>query len=139
MSSPRATALGRLGLCYALSGSLSSLRFRRFGTRFGTRFRATVPRVSEQQPPGKVYEKTMGARVSVSGSMEASVARGLNEIRLAVVGILVTVGLAAAAIPDAWTTQLAAGLGSFAFACLLVRWRRSRQYLMSLAHRLTGQ
>ena len=46
---------------------------------------------------------------------------------------------AAAAIPDVWWTQLVVGVGSFAFACFLIRWRRSRNYLMSFAHWLTGQ
>jgi hypothetical protein len=80
----------------------------------------------------------MTATVHPTASAIASVERGLNEIRLAVLGILVTVGLAAAAIPDAWLTQLAAGIRSFAFACLLVHWKWSRHYLMSFIHWLTG-
>ena len=83
------------------------------------------------------HEQTLTASVGVRASGEVSVTRGLNDIRLAVLGILVTVGLAAAAIPDVWSTQLAAGLGSFAFACALVHSRRARHQLMSFAHWLT--
>ena len=107
------------------------------GRQGGDPRRGRLPSVSEPVTHEKELTATVKATASVAGGV--TVVRGLNDFRLAVLGILVTVGLAAAAIPDAWSTQLAAGLGSFAFACLLVRWRRSRHYLMSFVYWLTGQ
>jgi hypothetical protein len=80
---------------------------------------------------------TLGARVSISA--EGTVERGLNEIRLAVLGILVGIGLAVGfGVPGPWQAQLVAGLGSFAAACLAIRWSRTRHYLMAFMHWLTG-
>jgi hypothetical protein len=90
------------------------------------------------QRPGTVYGKTGGAALHVTGKAERNVERGLNDIRLAVLGILVTVGLAAAAIPDTWSSRLGAGLGSFLFACFLINRPRTRRLLMSAIQRLTG-
>lgn len=70
----------------------------------------------------------------------ATVERGLNDIRLAVLGILVGIALAVGfGVEARWWIQLVAGIGSFAVACFLVRWPQSRRRLMSFAHRLTGQ
>ena len=98
-----------------------------------------MSRMTEQPTEGKVFEKTLTAHVGVSAQAKMSVDRGLNDIRLAVLGILVAVGLAAATIPDVWSSQLLAGVGVFVFACFLVGWGRTRHYLMSFAHWLTGQ
>ena len=88
---------------------------------------------------GTTHEKSGTASLTARSGLSATgtVERGLNDIRLAVLGLLVAVGLAAAAVPEAWLTQRAAGVRSFVFACFLVRWKRSRHLLMSFAHWLT--
>jgi hypothetical protein len=56
-----------------------------------------------------------------------------------VLGILVGIGLAVGfGVPGPWEAQLVAGLGSFAAACLAIRWSRTRHYLMAFMHWLTG-
>ena len=82
-------------------------------------------------------DETVVGRGVPSGEDEFE--RGLNEIRLAVLGIIVAVGLAAAAIPDAWPSQLATGVGTFILACLLIRWKPSRGRLMDFMYWLTGR
>jgi hypothetical protein len=63
----------------------------------------------------------------------------LNQLRLAVLGILVGIGLAVGfGVPGPWTVKLLAGLGSFAASCLLIRWSRTRHLLMAFMHWLTG-
>jgi hypothetical protein len=72
-------------------------------------------------------------------SAEGSVERGLNDTRLAVLGIIVTIGLTVGfAVADTWWVGFVAGVGSFVLACALIRWRRSRHLLMSFMHWLTG-
>jgi hypothetical protein len=81
---------------------------------------------------------TVTGRAVVSGT--ATVVRGLNELGLAVLGILVGIALSVAfGVDGPWWAQLLAGVGSFAFACFLVRWPPSRHRLMSFMHWLTGQ
>jgi hypothetical protein len=90
---------------------------------------------SERQPT--VYEKsgTIAARASVEASV--SVERGLNDIRLAVLGIVVTIGLTVGiGFQATWWVGVVAGLGSLLFACFLIRY--ARQPLMSVMHWLTG-
>lgn len=88
----------------------------------------------------KVHEVAMTAGVKVSASAEASVERGLNELRLAVLGILVGIGLAVGfGVSAWWPARVAAGFGAFGAACLLIRWKRSRHWLMEFMHRLTGE
>jgi hypothetical protein len=67
-----------------------------------------------------------------------SVDRGLNEMRLAVLGILVTIGLTVGfGVDGPWWSQLAAGGGSFVFSALLIKLPRSRHLMMSFMHWLT--
>jgi hypothetical protein len=81
---------------------------------------------------------TVTGRSVVSANL--TVERGLNELRLAVLGILVGIGLAVGfGVEGRWWVQLVAGTGSFVLACFLVWWRPSRRRLMSFMHRLTGQ
>lgn len=56
---------------------------------------------------------------------------GLTELRLAVLGIVVGIGLTVGFGVDgtSWV-KAAAGAGSFIAACLLIRWRWSRAKLM---------
>jgi hypothetical protein len=79
-------------------------------------------------------------KLELSTSVKGTVERGLNETRLAVLGILVGIGLAVGfGVPGPWEVKLAAGLGSFAVACLLIRWTWSRHHLMEFMHWLTGR
>ncbi len=77
-----------------------------------------VPNVSRKLPKhawvvgeGITHKQEMTAGVHAGATVEGglTIERGLNDLRVAVLGILVRVGLAAAAIPDAWWTQLVAG------------------------------
>ncbi len=66
------------------------------------------------------------------------VTRALNETRLAVLGILVSIGLTVAfGVGGPWWVELLAGLGSFAVSCGLIRWRTSRNFLMKFMHFVT--
>jgi hypothetical protein len=97
--------------------------------------------MSEPEQPREpvVHKKELTARATASASLTTSVERGLNELRLAVLGILVAIGLAIGfGVPGGWPIKLAAGLGAFAAACILIRWKWSRHQLMSFMHRLTG-
>jgi hypothetical protein len=73
-----------------------------------------------------------------SVTAELSVVRGLNEMRLAVLGILVTIGLTIGfGVDGPWWSQLGAGGGSFVFSALLIKLPRSRHLMMSFMHWLT--
>ena len=87
-----------------------------------------------------VHKQTLGAIVSTSAvDAELSVKRGLNEIRLAVLGILVGLGLTVGFdAPGPIWVGLLAGAASFAIACLLNRWEWSSSRLMAFMHWLTG-
>ncbi len=68
-----------------------------------------------------------------------SVERGLNDVRLAVLGILVGIGLTVGfGLPAIWPIRLGAGAGAFLGAAGLIAWPRSRHLLMAFMHRLTG-
>lgn len=94
------------------------------------------PETSGERKPVEMTA-TVGTTASLSGT--AAVERGLNELRLAVLGILVGIGLSVGfGIEASWWIQLIAGIGSFVGACFLVWWRPSRHRLMSFMHRLTA-
>jgi hypothetical protein len=77
--------------------------------------------------------------VKASASARAEVERGLNDMRLAVLGILVGIGLTVGfGVPGSWLVQVVAGVAAFAAGCLLIRWSRSRHYLMEFMHWVTG-
>jgi hypothetical protein len=93
---------------------------------------------SENREP-VVHEQTLAAIACTSAvEMEVSVKRGLNDTRLAVLGILVSIGLTVGfGVPEpAWAGVLAGG-GSFVIACLAIwsEWSCSR--LMAFMHWLT--
>ena len=93
------------------------------------------------EPLPKVNEVTGGASLEATVGIGArgTVERGLNELRLAVLGILVTIGLTVGfGVPCSWWVRVLAGAGAFALACLVIRWTFSRKLLMSFAHWLTG-
>jgi hypothetical protein len=94
----------------------------------------------EPSDQGRQYElHGEPGRVSVTGdAIGTEVTRGLTEIRLAVLGILVAVALGSAALAYDWWQRLAVGFGAFGVCCALIRWPRSRNRLMKFAHWLTG-
>jgi hypothetical protein len=60
-------------------------------------------------------------------------------MRLAVLGILVTIGLSVGfGLEARWWIQVLAGVGAFAAACALVAWTPSCDRLIFM-HRLTGE
>jgi hypothetical protein len=96
-----------------------------------------TPEAREPATHKQELAATVTGRAVVSGT--ATVVRGLNELRLAVLGILVGIGLAVGfGVEGRWWVQLVAGIGSFVLACFLVWWPPSRRRLMSFMHWLTG-
>jgi hypothetical protein len=82
-------------------------------------------------------ETSVVGRATVSAT--ASVDRGLNDLRLAVLGILLSIALTIAfGVPGPWWAQLGAGVAAFCGSAGLIRWRLSRHWMMELMHRLTG-
>jgi hypothetical protein len=66
------------------------------------------------------------------------VERALNDIRLAVLGILVTIGLSVGfGVPGPWWCQILAGVGAVAVVCAAIRWLEHP--LMTVMHWLTGR
>ena len=99
------------------------------------------PKTSDKREP-VTHEKEMTATVGTTASLSgpAAVERGLNELRLAVLGILAGIGLSVGfGVEARWWIQLLAGIASFTVACFLVWWPPSRRRLMSFMHRLTAQ
>lgn len=83
------------------------------------------------------------SEIRLESSVEAEVERGLNDTRLAVLGILVGIGLTVGLAVGFGVSSLAwgflAGIGSFVLACVAIGWGRSRHFLMEFMYRLTGQ
>jgi hypothetical protein len=94
---------------------------------------------------GQHHERRIDDRLDLSDDVAPpTVERGLNEIRLALLGILVTIALTVAfGVEGAWCVQVAAGLAAFVAACLLaavaLRWEPATKRVMALMHRLTGR
>lgn len=87
----------------------------------------------------RLVEASASLQARAVVSAQASVERGLNEMRLAVLGILVTIGLTVGfGIQSAWWVRALAGLGAFAASSALIAWRRSRHLMMAYVHRITG-
>jgi hypothetical protein len=93
----------------------------------------------EQRQP-VVHEARASLVAGTSMSAKGTVERGLNDTRLAVLGIIVAIGLTVGfGVQGAWWVRILAGLGAFVLTCVLVRWTRSRHYLMEFVHRLTDR
>jgi hypothetical protein len=87
---------------------------------------------------GRTFEVELTSQINVIASLETRVTRGINELRLAVLGILVTIGLTAGiAFDSAWWVGVVAGAGSFALAAGLIAWPRSQHWMMAFMHRIT--
>ena len=98
-----------------------------------------MPGPDEKREPVVHEQKLTAMPVRGSASVEGTVERGLNGVRLAVLGILVGIGLTVGfGVPGPVWVGVVAGAGSFAVACFLIGWKSSRKLLMSFMHRLTG-
>jgi hypothetical protein len=85
------------------------------------------------------HEGKASLNLGFGGSASATVERGLNDIRLAVLGVLVTIGLTVGfGVSGPLWQRVAWGVAAFAAACGLIAWSRSRHLLMEFMHRLTG-
>jgi hypothetical protein len=76
-----------------------------------------------ERPRARAYEEELARRVATGTD------RWLTELRLAVLGIIVSVGLAAADIgltAGGWAVALAAGVGSALAFLVLLWWLRPR-------------
>lgn len=83
-------------------------------------------------------EATVAAQANVSAA--GSVERGLNDVRLAVLGILVGIALSVGfGVQQPWPFAIGAAVATFAGSAALIRWRWSRNLMMAFMHWLTGQ
>jgi hypothetical protein len=105
-----------------------------------------IPAEERKQCPncgstGRLHEGSATAVSRVSVSAEASVERGLNDVRLAVFGVIIAVPFSAAALaaPAGWPIALVVGVGSAVLTVVAFRWRPARHLLMEAMHRITGQ
>jgi len=77
-----------------------------------------------RESPGRAYEEELTATVSTGAG------RWLTELRLALIGIIISVGIGAADIGlsvGGWVAGLAAGLGSVVVFVVVMWWLRPRQ------------
>lgn len=100
--------------------------------------------MSETEEPREplVHAVELSAQVVGRATITAkeSVTRGLNETRLAVLGILVGIALTVGfGIPGSAWIRIAGGVASFIVACTLIKWGTSRHYLMAFMHWLTDK
>jgi hypothetical protein len=87
----------------------------------------------------RLFEPAGGIQARAAVSAELSVERGLNGMRLAVLGILVTIGLTVGfGVQSVWWVRGLAGLSAFAVSSALIAWRRSRHLMMAYVHRISG-
>jgi uncharacterized membrane protein YedE/YeeE len=88
----------------------------------------------------RTHEGAAGIVATSSVSATLTVDRGLNDTRLAVLGIIVGIGLTIGfGVPGPWWVRFASGLAAIGFTMFLIRLRASRHRLMVLMHWLTGQ
>jgi hypothetical protein len=92
---------------------------------------------SEEPRSPKTIEREIAAEVKVTASVEASVSRVLDEVRLAVLGVVLATAVAIAfgvgEATHAWWIGVGAGLVTVIAASVAFRWRRSRNALASYA------
>jgi hypothetical protein len=99
-----------------------------------------TPRMADApEDPAPTHSLRIDDAIGLTDSVGMPVIRrGLDALRLAVLGILITIGLSVGfGIEARWYVQIPAGLASFAAACLLVWWEPSRHRLMGFVARLT--
>ena len=91
-----------------------------------------MPRLRLTRARALRSDERNGSRVCVR---LREVERGLNDIRLAVLGILVGIALTVGfGVPGSVWVQVLAGLGAFATGCVLIRWRWSLRHHSSAPH-----
>lgn len=87
----------------------------------------------------RAFTGRVESSVTVTGSIKTEVERGLNDVRLAVLGILVGIGLTVAfGVGGPLWLRFLAGIVAFAVASFLIGWAPVRRRLMAFMHRLTG-
>jgi hypothetical protein len=89
-----------------------------------------------KETPDRVVEKEMTATVGVTATGDYSVEWAINELRLAVLGILISVALAAAAIglvAGDWVGGLIAGVASAVILIAILKVERLRNQTMRFA------
>lgn len=82
------------------------------------------------------------AHLSARGTLsaEGTVERVLSGTRLAVLGILVTIGLTVGfGVRAAWWVGVPSGVCAFVAASALIAWPRSRHLMMAFVHRITNR
>jgi hypothetical protein len=87
----------------------------------------------------RANDLAFSAAIRATATLTGPVERGLDEIRLGVLGIVVTIGLTVGFGADAsWWVGVLAGAGSFGLALGAIWWPTSRDLLMEFMHRVTG-
>ena len=78
---------------------------------------------------------------TAAASVKTSVERGLNDTRLAVLGIIVGIALAVGFGVATWsiTAGIVACVAAFVAASAVIKWRRSRHWMMAFVHWLTDR
>lgn len=107
--------------------------------RAPTMRRAKHPRpVADTPDEAKACEKTGAGVAGTDASGTKSYTPGLNELRLAVLGIMVTVALGSAALVSGWRLRLVVGLGAFVLSVVAIAWPPLRKLLALIVQKLTG-
>ena len=97
---------------------------------------ATLRAVSDEPRHYELHAEPGSFRIE-GMPINVSVTRVLTGVRLAVLGIWLTVALGAAALASGWW-RLPVGLGAFALSYAVISWPRSQSWLMNSIHRATG-
>jgi hypothetical protein len=84
--------------------------------------------------------KGMAIKATSTVSAELTVDRGLNELRLAVLGILVAIGLTVGfGAHGTWYVRVVYGLAGFVASAALIKWSWTRHKMMLFMHWWTGR
>jgi hypothetical protein len=87
----------------------------------------------------RTFTAELTSEIKVTATIDARVTRGLNEVRLADLGVLVGIGLTVGfGLDSAVCVRVVAGAGSFVLGAGLIAWPRSRHLMMDFMHRITG-
>ena len=93
--------------------------------------------MDEEQPA--THDVELNATLTTTASLEKRLELGVDDISLAVLGILVSIGLSFGfGVPGSFWVKLIAGGGSFVAACALIKVQSSRNVVVKFARWLTG-